>query len=104
MDIIQETAKRSQEAKANKDKTLGPAERNLKRVITLYSSTYQSPGIPVHDNCIQPIGMGGRAPVSARPQPMVAGGRVLGEDGQKRAMEGPIPIIEIEDQLARQEG
>jgi len=50
------------------------------------------------------MGMGGRAPVSARPQPMVAGGRVLGEDGQRRAMTGPIPIIEIEDQLARQEG
>ncbi|MBP1768313.1 MAG: hypothetical protein H6P98_2428 [Candidatus Aminicenantes bacterium] len=30
------------------------------------------------------------APVPARPQPMVAGGRVLGEDGRGRAMTGPV--------------
>jgi hypothetical protein len=34
--------------------------------------------------------MGGTAPVPARPQPMVAGGRVLGEDGRGRAVTGPI--------------
>ena len=38
--------------------------------------------------------MGGTAPVPARPQPMVAGGRVLGEDGRGRAVTGPIPITE----------
>ncbi len=32
---------------------------------------------------------GGTAPVPARPQPMVAGGRVLGEDGRGRAVTGP---------------
>ena len=34
-------------------------------------------------------GRGGTAPVTARPQPMVAGGRVLGEDGRGRAVTGP---------------
>jgi len=38
------------------------------------------------------VGMGGRALVPARPQPMVAGGRVLGEDGRGRGLTGPIPI------------
>ena len=37
--------------------------------------------------------MGGMAPVPARPEPMVAGGRVLGEDGQGRAMTGPILLV-----------
>jgi hypothetical protein len=32
---------------------------------------------------------GGAARVPARPQPMVAGGRVLGEDGRGRAVTGP---------------
>jgi hypothetical protein len=39
--------------------------------------------------------MGGTEPVPARPQPMVAGGRVLGEDGRGRAVTGPIPITEL---------
>jgi hypothetical protein len=38
------------------------------------------------------MGMGGMAPVPARPKQMVAGGRVLCEDGRGRAMTGPIPI------------
>jgi hypothetical protein len=42
------------------------------------------------------MGMGGTAPVHARPPPMVAGGRVLGEDGRGRAVTGPIPITEPE--------
>jgi hypothetical protein len=45
------------------------------------------------------LGMGGRALVPARPQPMVVGGWVLGEDGRGRALTGPIPITE-EDMLA----
>jgi hypothetical protein len=32
-------------------------------------------------------------PVPARPQPLVAAGRVLGEDGRGRTMTGPIFII-----------
>ncbi len=31
--------------------------------------------------------------VPARPQPMVAGGRVLGEDGRGRAVTGPLPFL-----------
>jgi hypothetical protein len=37
--------------------------------------------------------MGGMVLVPARPQPIVAGGRVLGEDGRGRTMTGPIPIM-----------
>ena len=37
--------------------------------------------------------MGGAALVPARPQSMVAGGRVLGEDGRGRAVTGPILYI-----------
>lgn len=40
--------------------------------------------------------MGGRALVPARPQPMVVGGRVLGEDGRGLDLTGPIPIAEKE--------
>ena len=42
------------------------------------------------------MGMGGTEPVHARPQPMVAGGRVLGEDGRGRAVTGSITITETE--------
>ena len=38
--------------------------------------------------------MGGMVPVPARPQPMVAGGRVLGEDGRERTVTGPIRVGE----------
>jgi hypothetical protein len=34
--------------------------------------------------------MGGKAPVSARPQRMVVGGGVFSEDGRGRAWTGPI--------------
>jgi hypothetical protein len=36
---------------------------------------------------------GGTMLVPARPQPMVAGGRVLGEDGRGRVVTGPALII-----------
>jgi hypothetical protein len=42
------------------------------------------------------MGMGGGALVPARPEPMVVGGGVLGEDGRGRALTGPIPVTEEE--------
>jgi len=37
---------------------------------------------------------GGTMLVPARPEQMVAGGRVLGEDGGGRVVTGPAPIID----------
>jgi len=51
---------------------------------------------------------GGTASVPARPQPMVAGGRVLGEDGRGRAVTGPrfpfkvITVTEMQSRVARE--
>ena len=46
---------------------------------------------------------GGTALVPARPQPMVAGGRVLGEDGRGRAVTGPrfpLKVITVTEMLS----